>query len=100
MKDSFEREKIIFHEKNLKHKKIIWLINFIFVQSYFLIASRQIFKNNAILINHGLFFYEKDSIQLDCFQFLKMNSSMAEIILKKNCLKKFVYEQIAVFANN
>ena len=32
------------------------LINIIFAQTYFLIASSQIFKNDAILINHGSFF--------------------------------------------
>ena len=42
LKGLFESEKIIFHEKNLKHKKIILLINFIFAQTYFLIASSQI----------------------------------------------------------
>ena len=30
--------------------------NVIFVQTYFLIASSQILKNDAILINHGSFF--------------------------------------------
>ena len=40
-----------FHEKSLKHKKI-----FILAQTYFLIASSEIFKNDAILINHGSFF--------------------------------------------
>ena len=50
LKGQFEREKIIFYEKNLKHKKIILLINFIFAQTYFLIASSQIFENDAILI--------------------------------------------------
>ena len=55
LKSGFEREKIIFHEKNLKHKKIILLINFIFAQTYFLIASSQILKNDAILINYGSF---------------------------------------------
>ena len=100
LKGEFEREKIIFHEKNLKHKKIILLINrmvcywkigfrvhkmiksnlikrfgsdrFIFAQTYFLIASNQIFKNNAILINHGSFFQEKDSLH-DSFLFLTLN---------------------------
>ena len=42
--------------KNLKPKKLILLINFIFAQTYFLVASSQIFKNDAILINHGSFF--------------------------------------------
>ena len=69
----FEREKIILHEKNLKHKEIILLINFVFAQTYFLIASSQIFKNDAILINHGSFFLEKDSLQHDRFLFLKLN---------------------------
>ena len=69
---------IIFHEKILKHKKIIFLINFIFAQTYFLIALSQIFKNDAILENHGSFLEEKDSLQLDRFQFLKVNSLMAD----------------------
>ena len=56
LKIEFERENIIFHEKNLKHKKIILLINYIFAQTYFLIALRQIFKNDPILVNHGSFF--------------------------------------------
>ena len=66
------------------------LINFIFAQTYFLIASSQIFKNDAILINHGSFFYEKDSLQLDHFRFLKMNSLMAEIIKKQFFKAKFL----------
>ena len=49
------------------------LINFIFAQTYFLIASSQIFKNDAILINHSSFFQEKDSLQFDRFLFLKLN---------------------------
>ena len=48
-------------------------MNFILAQIYFLIASSQIFKNDAILINHGSFFKEKDSLQLDRLQFLKLN---------------------------
>ena len=40
------------------------------------------FRNDAILINHGSFIKEKDSLQLDRFQFLKMNSLIAEIIKK------------------
>ena len=51
-------------------------------------------KNNAILINHGTFFQQKDSLQLDRLQFLKMNSLMAETI------KKIIYKQIAQFYNN
>ena len=41
--------------------------------NFFLTASYQILKNNVILINHGLFFQEKDSLQLDRFQFYKTN---------------------------
>ena len=52
----FKREKINFHEKNLKYKKIILLINFIFSPNFFLIASYQILKNYAILINYKSFF--------------------------------------------
>ena len=37
------------------------------------IASYQILKNYVILINHGSFFQEKDSLQLNRFQFSKMN---------------------------
>ena len=42
---------------------------------------------------------EKDSLQLDRFQFLKLNSLMAEII-RKNFSKQNFYKQIAVFDNN
>ena len=56
---SFKIGKIIFQEKNLKHRKIILLINFYFARTFFLIASSQIFKNNAILINHGYFVRKK-----------------------------------------
>ena len=48
-------------------------MNFVFDQTYFLIASSQIFKNDAILINHGSFFLEKDSLQLERFLFVKLN---------------------------
>ena len=77
-------------EKNLKHKKIILLINFIFAETFFLIASSQIFKNYAILINQGSFFQGKDSLQFDHFQFLKINSLMAETIRKKFSETKFL----------
>ena len=50
------------------------LTNFIFTQTFFLIASYQILKNDAILINHGPFFQKKDSLQLNRFQFSKMNN--------------------------
>ena len=63
-KGYFGKEKIILQEKNLKHRKIILLINFIFDQTFFLIASYQILKNYAILINHESFFQRKDFPQL------------------------------------
>ena len=39
----------------------------------FLIASYQILKNYAILINYKSLFQEKDSLQFNHFQFSKMN---------------------------
>ena len=90
---------IIFHEKNLKHRKIILSKNFIFAPTFFLIASYQIFKNYAILINYESFFQRKNSPQLHRFQFLKVNSIMAETI-KKNFPKRNLYKQIAEFDNN
>ena len=67
------KEKIIFHEKNLKYRKIIYLTNFIFTRTFFHITSYKILKNDVILINHGSFFQVKDSLQLNRFQFSKMN---------------------------
>ena len=61
LKGYFKREKIILREKNLKHRKIMLLINFIFDPTFFLIASYQILKNYAIPINHELFCREKIS---------------------------------------
>ena len=52
------------------------LRNFIFTRTFFLIASYQILKNDVILINHGLFFQEKNSLQLNRFQCSKMNRSL------------------------
>ena len=49
------------------------LTNFIFVRTFFLIASNQILKSDVILINHGLLFQEKDFLQLNRFQFPRMN---------------------------
>ena len=48
LKGYFGREKINFYEKNLQYKKIILLINFIFAPTFFLIASYQILKNDAL----------------------------------------------------
>ena len=50
------------------------LRNFIFTRTFFLIASYQILNNDVIVINNGSFFQENDSLQLDCFQFSKMNN--------------------------
>ena len=67
MKGYFEREKIILHEKNLKHRKIILLITFIFDPTFFPIAYYQILQNYANLINHESFFQKKDFPQLHRF---------------------------------
>ena len=77
LKGYFGREKINFHKKNLKHRKIILLINFIFDPTFFLIASYQILKNYAILINYKSHFQEKDSLQLKHFQFSKINKLLS-----------------------
>ena len=74
-------------------------MNFIFDQTFFLIASYQISKNYAILINYESFFQKNDFPQLHRFQFLKINSLMAETILKKFPKRNF-YNQIAEFDNN
>ena len=52
-------------KKNLKYRKIMHSTNLIFTRTFFLIASYQI-KNDVILINHGYFFQEKDSLQFNC----------------------------------
>ena len=77
LKGYFGREKNNFHEKNLKYRKIILLINFIF----FLIASHQILKNYAILINYKSLFQEKDSLQLNHFQFSKINKLLSNLAI-------------------
>ena len=61
----------------------MYLTNFIFNCCFFHDAFYKIFKNNAILINHVSFFQGKDSLQLDGFQFLKINSLMAETVKKQ-----------------
>ena len=53
---------MIFHEKNLKCRKIVYLTNFYCCRTFFLIASYQILQNYAILINHEWFFQEKESV--------------------------------------
>ena len=73
----FESKKITFHEKNLKHKKIILLINYIFSTTFFPIASCQILKNYAILINYESDYQGKDSLQHNHFQFMIMNQFLS-----------------------
>ena len=53
------------------------LTNFIFTRTFVLIASYQILKNDVILINHGSFFQEKDSLQLNHLQLSEMKKSLA-----------------------
>ena len=77
LKGYFGREKINFHGKNLKYRKIILLINFIFAPTFFLIASYQILKNYTILIYYKSIFEEKDPLQLKHFQFSKMNKLLS-----------------------
>ena len=48
-------------------------------RTFFLTASYQISQNDVILINHESFFHEKESSQLCRYQFLEINSLMAEI---------------------
>ena len=50
------------------------LTSFIFTRTFFLIASHKILKNDVILINHGSFIQKKYSLQLDRFQFSKVNA--------------------------
>ena len=45
LKGYFGREKINFHEKNLKYRKVILLINFIFAPTFFLIRNGEVVGN-------------------------------------------------------
>ena len=98
LKECFGREKIDFHEKNLKYRKIILLINFIFAPTFFLIASYQILKHYAILINYKSFFKEKDSLQLNHFQFSKIqqfvykNFVLENVFLMVLDIKEFIFK--------
>ena len=58
----------------------MYLTDFYFCRSFFLITSYQILQNGAILINHESFFHEKEYLQLYCSQFSEINSLMAETI--------------------
>ena len=46
-------------------------------QFFFLIASYQILKNHSILLNYKSLFQEKDSLQLNHFQFSKMDKLLS-----------------------
>ena len=50
-------------------------------------------------MNYGSFIQGKNSLQLDRFQFLKINSSMTETI-KNNFRKQNLYKEIAKSDNN
>ena len=53
------------------------LTNFIFTRTFFLVTSYQILKNYVIIINHGPFFQEKNFLQLNHFQFSKMDKLLS-----------------------
>ena len=63
---------------------------FYFCQTFFLIASYQILKNYAILINHESFFQKKESSQLYLYQFFEINSLLAESIENQFFKTKFL----------
>ena len=90
----FERRKIIFHEKNLEHKRIMHWPNFIFTRTFFLITSYQILKNDPILLNDESFFHEKESLQFYRSQFFEIDSLIAETIIINFSEQNF-HEQIA-----
>ena len=67
----------------------MYLTNFDFCQTCFLMASYQILQNDAILINHESFFQERE-FTIYRFQFLKINSLMAAIIKKQFFITNFL----------
>ena len=76
--------------KKFETQKNNFINKFYFFQTYFLIASRQILKNDAILMNHESFFQRKDYPELHRFWFLKINSLMAKTIKKTFSKTKFL----------
>ena len=60
----------------------MYLTNFIF-KGFFSYRFSPNFKKGGILINHGSFFQGKYSLQLDRFQFFKINSLVTETIGKQ-----------------
>ena len=69
------------------------LTNFIFTWTVFHIASYRILKNDVFLINHGSSFQEKEFLQLDRFQFSKINKLLTNsaICLYEFCLGKLIF---------
>ena len=74
---------------------------FIFNRTFYLIASYQILRNDAILINYGSFFQKKDSLQLKRFQFSRMNKLLpnSAILFWKIDFKWF-YQLMNLFPRN
>ena len=58
LKGSFERKEIIFYEKNLKHKKLMHLTNFIFTRTFFLSLHTKFEKLNKLLPSFFKIWYE------------------------------------------
>ena len=67
----------------------MYLTNFYFCRTFFLIALYQILQNYAVLINYESFFHEKKSSQLYHSQFLEINSLMAKTIKNQFSKTKF-----------
>ena len=61
-----------------------------FNKFYFYPNFSQMLKADVILINYGSFFQEKESSQLNRFQFSEINSSMAETIESQFSKIKFL----------
>ena len=72
----------------------MYLTNFYFCRTFFLITSYQISPDDAILINHKSFFQEKKSSQLYGFQFLEINSLMTETIKTQFSKRKILINEL------
>ena len=84
------KERHSFQWKNLKITKNNFLIMFFAIGFFLTIASYQFFENDWSFLNHSSFFRGKYSVQLNRFQFLKINSLMAEIIKNQFSKTKFL----------
>ena len=67
------KEKRSFTWNNFKYTKLIYLKTFTFPWTLHNIAKHPFLWNERVLINESLFAQEKDSPQLECIQFLKIN---------------------------